>query len=308
MPGEGRASRYLLREYCVETPAGTFPCFNSLSGGRATDPGMPPPSVGTSPATAYLFRLDRGTQLAYAPKQNTSNSMSALNPPRHVSRKHELREDTVITLYARVWEFFDQNRKVVYGALAGLAAVVLIVVGYVFYLGRQQDRAAELLGGVVQLYEEGQLRDALDGTAGSPGLLEIADEYGRTDAGNLARFYAADALFRLGEYDDALEHFRRFSKEKNLIGASAIAGEAAVNETRGEFRRAGDLYRRAALYFENELRSPEYLLQAARAYEQAGAYDQAEEVIDLAADRFPDSSVADAADFHKARLAAKKSS
>lgn len=234
--------------------------------------------------------------------------MSALNPPRHVSRKHELREDTVITFYARAWEFFDKNRKVVYGALAGVAVLVLIVIGYVFYLKQQQNRAVELLGGVVQLYEEGRLRDALDGAQGNPGLLEIADRYGRTDAGNLARFYAADALFRLGEYDEALEHFRSYSKDRNLIGASAIAGEAAVYETRGDFKRAGDLYRRAALHFENELRSPEYLLQATRAYEQAEAYDQAEAAIDLVKERFPESAVADAADFHKARLAAKKSS
>src|SRR5690606_17436511 len=98
--------------------------------------------------------------------------------------------------------------------------------------------------------------------------LEIADEYGSTDAGNLARFYAADALFRLGEYDRALEYFRKYDEDDGLIGASAIAGEAAIRENKGEYEAAGDLYRRAALHYENELRSPEYLLQAARAYER----------------------------------------
>jgi tetratricopeptide (TPR) repeat protein len=234
--------------------------------------------------------------------------MSALKTPRHVSRKHELREDTVVTFYARAWEFVDKNRKIVYGVIGGIVALVLIALAYAFYLNRQQARAVELLGSVVQLYEQGQYRDALDGVEGTAGLLEIADEYGGTDAGNLARFYAADALFRLGEYDRALEYFRSYDEDEGLIGSSAIAGEAAIRENQGEYEQAGDLYRRAALHYENELRSPEYLLQAARAYERAEAYDQAEDAYELITERFPDSNIAQGIDFHLARLAARRSS
>ncbi|HEX7069560.1 MAG TPA: tetratricopeptide repeat protein [Rhodothermales bacterium] len=234
--------------------------------------------------------------------------MSALKTPRHVSRKHELREDTVVTFYARAWEFFDKNRKLVYGVIGGIVAVVLVILAYVFYQNRQQAQAVELLGSVVQLYEQGRYRDALDGVEGTAGLLEIADEYGSTDAGNLARFYAADALFRLGEYDRALEYFRKYDEDDGLIGASAIAGEAAIRENKGEYEAAGDLYRRAALHYENELRSPEYLLQAARAYERAQAYDDAEEALELITERFPESNIAQGIDFHLARLAAKRSS
>ena len=233
--------------------------------------------------------------------------MSALKAPRHVSRKHELREDTVITFYARALDFFDRQRKLVYCIIAGIVVVVLLVVGYVLYQNRQQDRAVELLGSVVQLYEQGQYNEALNGVEGTTGLLEIADEFGGTDAGNLAAFYAADALFRLGEYDRSLEYFRDYDPDKSLIGASAIAGQAAIYEIKGDYKRAGDLYRRAALFFENELRSPEYLLQAGRAYEQAGAYGDAQKAYDEIVNRFPDSSVAQGIDFHLARLAAMRS-
>lgn len=233
--------------------------------------------------------------------------MSALKAPRHVSRKHELREDTVITFYARALDFFDRQRKLVYGIIAGIVVVVLLVVGYVLYQNRQQERAVELLGSVVQLYEQGQYNEALNGVEGTTGLLEIADDFGGTDAGNLAAFYAADALFRLGEYDRSLEYFRAYDPDKSLIGASAIAGQAAIYEIKGDYKRAGDLYRRAALFFENELRSPEYLLQAGRAYEQAGAYGDAQKAYDEIVDRFPDSSVAQGIDFHLARLAAMRS-
>lgn len=234
--------------------------------------------------------------------------MSALTPPKHHSRKHELREDTVITLYARAWQFFDQNRKLVYAALGGVLVLVLLALGYIYYLNQRQARAVELLGGVVQLYEEGQYREALDGAEGKLGLIAIADDYGRTDAGNLARFYAADALFRLGEYDEALRYFRAFKSDRSLIGASAIAGQAAVHETRGELVRAGDLYRRAALHFENEVRSPEYLIRAGRVYEEGGSYEKAEEAYALIQERFPDSNHAESIEFHLARVAARRES
>ena len=232
--------------------------------------------------------------------------MSTFDPPKHASRKHELREDTVVTFYARAWEFVDRNRKALYGVLAAVVVLALIAVGYAFYLGQKQETAVDLLGSVVQLYEEGRYRDALDGTGDTVGLLEIAEDYGNTDAGNLASFYAADALFRLGDYDQALEYFEDYDKEEGLIGASAIAGEAAIHENRSEFERAGDLYRRAALFYENELRSPEYLLQAAHAYQQGGAYDDAEAALELITERFPESNIADGISFHMARLAAMR--
>ena len=234
--------------------------------------------------------------------------MSTLNPPKKISRKHELREDKVVTFYARAWQYFDQNRKLVYGILAAVVLVAVAIVGYVLYQNEQSDRANELLGEIVALYEQGSYQEALDGTGDRTGLLEIADEYGSTDAGNLAHFYAADALFQLGEYDRALEHFDDFDKSEDFIGASAIAGQAAVYENKGEYSRAGDLYRRAALHFENELNSPQYLIDAGRSYELAGEYADAQQVYEMIRDDYPDSNLAANIEVYIARAIARQKS
>ena len=204
--------------------------------------------------------------------------MSTLNPTKKISRRQELRKDTVVTFYARLWQFFDQNRKLVYGILAGVVVVILALIGYGVYNNAQQKEALAKMAGAVQAYEQGNYREALDGTADYVGLLAIIDDYGSTDAGNLARFYAADALFRLGEYDEALKYFRAFDAPDEVLGASALAGEAAIYEHKGEFERAGDLYRKAAEMVDTDLISAQYLLDAARAYEKAGDYDEAREV------------------------------
>src|SRR5690606_19499974 len=128
------------------------------------------------------------------------------------------------------------------------------------------------------------------------------DEYDGTDAGNLAHFYAADALFNLGEYDQALTHFAAFDAEANFIGAGAIAGQAAVYETQENFARAAALYRRAAEVFENDLTSPQYLLEAARNYELAGDYNAARQMYERIRKDFSESTEAAGIDLYLARL------
>ncbi|SRR5690606_17083330 len=234
--------------------------------------------------------------------------MATINPPKSISRKKELREDKVVTLAARAWDFYHQNRKLVYGAAAGLLILVLAIVGYVLYQSQQSAEAEEHLARIIGIYEQGSYQEALDGTPDLLGLLEIADRYGRTRAGNLAHFYAADALYRMGDRDRALEHFQAFDAESDYIGASAVAGQAAIHEDNGEFARAGDLYRRAAFLFENPLSTPQYLMSAGRAYELAGRYSDAQSVYETVKNDYPDSEFAANIEAYIARAAAKQQS
>lgn len=213
--------------------------------------------------------------------------------------------DRLVTFYARAWGFFDRNKNLVYGALGALVLLVLLAAGYIYYQNTQQEAALEQLGGVVATYEAGDYRAALDGTGDQAGLVQIADEYGSTRAGNLAHFYAGDAFYQLGEYDEALQHFQAFDKEEDVLGASAIAAEAAIYENQGSFQQAGERYERAATFFESDVTSPQYLLSAGRAYEAAGAFDAALAAYRAIGEDYPESPLADQADRYIARAEAK---
>lgn len=218
--------------------------------------------------------------------------MSTLNPPKTFSRRHELREDTVVTAYARAWQFFDRNRTLIYGILVAVVVLVLLMVGWIWRQNVRNNEAAEHLGRIVSLYEQGDYQQALDGSGGNLGLIAIADQYGSTDAGNLARFYAANAYFELGSYEEARAYFSDFKVGDDILGASAIAGEAAALEALGQYERAGELYRRAALHQEIPALSPQYLLDSGRAFEAAGDYDRAIESYRMIADNFEQASIA----------------
>lgn len=228
--------------------------------------------------------------------------MSTLNPTKKISRRQELREDKVVTFYARALELTDRYRNLVYGAVAAVIVVVLGFVAYSFYQAGQQTEAVDRMSAAVAAYEAGSYQTALDGTGNSLGLLDIIDSYGSTDAGNLARFYAADSYFRLGNYQEALPLFRAFDKDATILGASAVAGEAAILESTGEPARAADLYARAATMYPSNATSPAYFLSAGRAYEAAGKPADARRVYQRIQNEYPQSPEARDIAFYLARV------
>lgn len=231
--------------------------------------------------------------------------MATLKAPKTISKRKELRKDTAVTIFVQIQEFVYQNRTLAYGIAGAAALVLLAIAGYAYWQSQRSVEAQNLLGGIVLVYEQGQYQEALDGTGDNPGLLVIAEDYGGSEAGNMARFYAADALFRLGEYDQALEYFEAFDKGNHIVGASALAGEAAIYETKEDYARAGALYRRAALQYEDGLTSPEYLHASGRAYEKAEQYEDARNAYQMIRDRFPESAHAQSLDYYLARVAVK---
>lgn len=223
------------------------------------------------------------------------------------SKRKALREDAVITLYARWLGFYHRYRKQLYAGLAVIAVFLFGMIGYTYYQRQQEQRAQQLLGEVLPLYEQGKYREALEGADGRSGLLALARVYGRTNTGNLARFYAANALYRLGEYDQALELWAAFKSTDPMLAAAALAGQAVIYESQGAYDRAAELYRRAADRYDNSVVTPQYLLRAGRNYEEAGNLKAAQRMYEAIRERYLEAAQATEAEIALARLEARAS-
>lgn len=228
--------------------------------------------------------------------------MSTLTPTRKVSRKHELREDKIVTFYARVLGLVETNRTVVYGGLVVVIVALAMIFGFSYIQSSKNAEAADLMAEAVARYESGDYAAAIDGDMFFTGLVEIAEKFGGTKAGNLARFYAADALYRTGDLERSLAFFHAYDKDGDYIGASAYAGEAAISETNGDFNSAGDLYLRAATIFESNVTSPDYLMKAARSYEASDDASAARKVYERLREDYPVSREGQNVEFYLARL------
>lgn len=231
--------------------------------------------------------------------------MAQINAPKPLTspeQKAEERQDTFQTTVARSRSFYEENTALVIGAVVGILAIVLGAIGWGYLSSQQDAEAEEALGSILAYYETGDLETALNGTDTAPGLLEIAEEYGDKTA---ASFFAADALFQLGRYDEAAEYFRQVDLG-GLFGASATAGLAAVHEMQGELAEAGELYERAAGDFPGEATAPGYLLDAGRAYQGAGQLEDAERVYQRAVEEFEDTPEATVAAVELASVVAAR--
>ncbi len=234
--------------------------------------------------------------------------MAQINPPRTLteSRPPVVREDgTLVDPSTNAADFFEDNRTAIIGAIIGIVVLALAVIAWRAYQDRRSEEGQQLLGAILVEYQSGNWQTALDGTDATPGLLEIADDYGSTATGEQATFFAADAYYQLGETDRALELFEDYDGE-GLLAASALAGQAAIVEAT-DAARAGNLYAQAAAEHASPASTPGYLLDAARAYAAAGDTESAQESLQTVLDDWEDTQEAQRAEVELGMVEARAS-
>lgn len=201
-------------------------------------------------------------------------------------------------------DFFEKNRTVIIGVVAGIVLVIAGYFGYRYYQSSQDETAQNELFPAIYKLEADSLKQALNGMGANPGLLSVADNYGSTNAGNLATFYAGVALLKQGKNDEAIERLKDFSSSDLLVQARAYAliGDAYMEKK--SFDEAANYYEKAADYKPNKFFSPAYLTKLAVAYEQAKQNDKAIETYNSIIEKYPESAEAVNAKKYKSMLQA----
>lgn len=210
-------------------------------------------------------------------------------------------------------DFFSKYKNFIYGALA------LIVLGTAgFILMESQRKANDARAGAemfraVQFFETDSFQVALNGKPGQfDGLLYIEEEYGSTDAGNLARYYIGISYLRLaGQADDqqnleeGIRYLKSFDKGDNLLSVAAYMALGFAHEDLDPAEPE-----EAAAYFEkaasavgaNDQTTPEMLFHAGRNYEAAGQPAKALKLYKRIKNEFPTSSTAATIDKYIGRV------
>lgn len=216
----------------------------------------------------------------------------SLKARKRITHK-EIKKDRLVTGYfeARNWLDNPQNKKKAY---TGGVILVVIVAAFFLYINNKNaknEEAETKLSAVITLYEQSKYQEAINGdpATGIMGLSQIVNEYGSTNSGETAKLYLGNCYFNLKDYDNALKQFEDYGGSNDVIKSSCISGVAAVYEAKGDLKKAGEYFEKAAKVNKTVVINQENLFYAIRAYTNAGDKENAKRVYTLLKEDYPKS-------------------
>lgn len=185
--------------------------------------------------------------------------------------------------------FFHKYKKQMGIAAAVVIGVVGIILAYkMWYIPTKDAEAQSEMFYAEQYFEKDSFNIAItggkiiklnDGTDKTMmGFEEIADQYGLTPSGNLARYYLGVCYLRTGKFEEAIENLEKFSTGDVILNSVAVGAMGDAHMELNKTDEAIKYYLKAADQNANVFTSPIYLKKAGFAYETKGNYADAVKV------------------------------
>jgi tetratricopeptide (TPR) repeat protein len=209
---------------------------------------------------------------------------------KHLS-KEELQSDALLSFYGQALVYYNQNKSKVITIASSIAVVIALGITYVFVSASNEEKAQMLLYQAEQYFASSDWERALNGDAstGTAGFASIVANYGRTDAGNLAAYFAAVSSMNLGNNEDALMYIRKHDAPNDVIGLGATTLHASIEANAGNFKEAGNLYLKASKMADSDTNTPQQLLLAAIHFMAGNLTSEALEAVNQIIEEYPDS-------------------
>lgn len=209
---------------------------------------------------------------------------------------------------------WEKYQKPVLTALTVIVVIVAAWLGYKnFVVAPRENKANNALTTVQEAFQQAIFSPGLDtaaynavlnGVGTNRGALYIIRNYGSTNAGNLAKYYAGASYLHLGDFNNAVKYLKDFSTEQKQIQMMAYG---ALGDAYSELKKnneAIDYYKKASAIFESdEMNSSQYLFRAAQLSEVSGKTQDAISLYKELKDKFPATPIGMEADKYINRLA-----
>ena len=188
--------------------------------------------------------------------------------------KKEIKQEQVLNVeeaVSRSEAFINKNKKTI---IAAVSAIIVVIAACMlvstYYIKPREQKAAEALFAGERYFQNGNYEAALNGDQDYAGFEAVADEFGNTKAGKLAKAYAGICMAKLGRYEEAIPLLKSFKGKDALVAPSVLAALGNCYAQTGDEAQAAATLVKAANTADNNLLSPAYLIQAGQIYEKLG--------------------------------------
>ncbi|MBN2668105.1 MAG: tetratricopeptide repeat protein [Bacteroidales bacterium] len=220
---------------------------------------------------------------------------------------HSTGDDNLVAIQSslsKTEHFIEENQKSI---SIIIAAIVFIVVGYLayqkFYVAPQEEEAQSKIFLAQNYFAMDSFKLALKGDGNFvDGFEDIADDYGMTNVGSLANYYAGLCYLQLGDYDSAIDYLKKFDANDEMITTMALGAIGDAYVQKDDVEEAVSYFKKAIERKPNEFSTPLYLFKLGLAYENLGKKDDAREAYEKIKTEYPKSNEARKIDKYLARL------
>ena len=187
-------------------------------------------------------------------------------------------------------QFLEENYKPLLITLGVIVALVGIFWLTRIYLSKRNNEAQSQMYQAERYLEMDSLNLALYGDGNYLGFLDIANDYKLTRAGNLARYSAGVCFLHLGQFQDAIDFFNKYSKKDKVLGSLAIGATGDAYVELGDPDKGIEKYIEAADFAGNSFNTPLFLMKAGELYELNGQFSEALEIYERIQNEYPEST------------------
>ena len=183
--------------------------------------------------------------------------------------KQEIRQENAAEQLSRTEQFYEQNKKWIWGVIIGILVIWLATLAYNRYIYQPKcAEAQEQAFPAENNFQAGEYELALNGDGNVLGFSQIIDDYG-TKAGKAVYLYAGICELQLGNYEEAIGYLAKYKGKEPILKARALACQGDAYVGLEEYAKAVSCYKKAVAVNDNAFAAG-YLFKEGLAYKALG--------------------------------------
>jgi len=196
-------------------------------------------------------------------------------------------------------QWVERNQNKILGLVAIISIIVIGVFAYSKLIKEPKESSAfnkmyfaqKKFDEAVLINNDSMYNIALNGDDLNMGMLQIIDEFGGTNAANLAHYYSGIMYLKMNDYPNSIKYLSEFSSDDILLSSLATGSIGDAFAELNQFDDAFDFYVKASKS-NNNYSSPMYLFKAGLVAMRLNKFNRAEEYFSIIKQDYPNSTEA----------------